>query len=86
MFDRYLRRSAKSATRSNCAGMNVSRRHVLKLQTPLPSKDIVLKVTHNKTQLIKLIVQYLLDHLEDNGNELVITSEEPVPIVLRLLL
>ena len=62
--------------------MNVSRRHVLKLQTLLPSKDEVLKVTHNKTQLIKLIVQYLLDHLEDNDNELVITSEEPVPIVL----
>ena len=70
-------------TRSKHAGMNVSRRHVLKLQTPLPSKDVVLKVTRNKTQLIKLIVQYLLDHLEDNDNELVITSEEPVPIVLR---
>ena len=83
IFDRYLTRSTKSATRSNRAGMNVSRRHVLKLQTPLPSKDVVLKVTHNKTQLIKLIVQYLLDHLEDNDNELVITSKEPVPIVLR---
>ena len=83
IFDRYLTRSTKSATRSDRAGMNVSRRHVLKLQTPLPSKDVVLKVTHNKIQLIKLIVQYLLDHLEDNDNELVITSEEPVPIVLR---
>ena len=83
IFDRYLRRSTKCATRSNSAGMNVSRRHVLKLQTPLPSKDEVLKVTHNKTQLIKLSVQYLLEHLEDNDNELVITSEEPVPIVLR---
>ena len=83
IFDRYLTRSTKSATRSNRAGMNVSRRHVLKLQTPLPSKDVVLKVTHNKTQLIKLIVQYLLGHLEDNDNELVITSKEPVPIVLR---
>ena len=65
IFDRYLTRSTKSATRSNHAGMNLSRRHVLKLQTPLPSKDVILKVTH-KTQLIKLIVQYLLDHLEDN--------------------
>ena len=82
IFDRYLARSTKCATRSNSAGMNVSHRHVLKLQTPLPSKDEVLKVTHNKTQLIKLSVQYLLEHLEDNDNELVITSDEPVPIVL----
>ena len=81
IFVRYLTRSTKSATKSNRAGMNVTRRHVLKLQTPLPSKDVVLEVTH-KTQLIKLIVQYLLDHLEDNDNEL-ITSEEPVPTVLR---
>ena len=28
-------------------------------------------------------MQYLLDHLGDNDNELVITSGEPVPIVLR---
>ena len=27
--------------------------------------------------------QYLLDHLVDNDNELVITSEDPIPVAIR---
>ena len=51
--------------------------------TPLPEKKVVLNVTHNKTQLISLIVQYLVDHLVDNTNEVVVTSENSVPIMIR---
>ena len=51
--------------------------------TPLPEKKVVLNVTHNKTQLIGLIVQYLVDHLVDSTNELVVTSENSVPIMIR---
>ena len=43
---------------------------------------MVLNVTHNKTQLISLIVQCLVDHLVDT-NELVVTSENSVPIIIR---
>ena len=51
--------------------------------TPLLEKKVVLNVTHNKTQLISLIVQYLVDHLVDSTNELVVTSEISVPIMIR---
>ena len=51
--------------------------------TPLPEKTVVLNVTHNKTQLISLIVQYLVDHLVDNANELAVTSKNSVPIMIR---
>ena len=83
IFDRYPATSTKSTTRSNCAGANVSRTHVLSLHTTLPAQKVVLNVTHNKTQLITLITKYLVDHLEDNQNELVVTSEDPVPIAIR---
>ena len=84
IFDRYPPTSTKGATRSNRAGKNASRKHLLTLHTPLPAQKVVLNVTHNKTQLISLITQYLVDHLLDNNNnELVITSEHPVPVGIR---
>ena len=83
IFDRYPAKSTKSATRSNRAGANVSRRHVLSLHTTLPAQKVVINITYNKTQLITLITNYLVDHLEDRQNELVITSDDPVPAAIR---
>ncbi len=83
IFDRYPPTSIKGATRSNRAGKNASRKHSLMLHTPLPAQKVVLNVTYNKTQLINLIQQYLVDHLVDNNHELVITSELPVPVSIK---
>ena len=38
---------------------------------------------HNNTQLFTLITKYLADHLEDNQNEIVVTSDDPVPVAIR---
>ena len=43
----------------------------------------MLNVTHNNTQLFTLITKYLTDHLEDNQNELVVTSDDRVPVAIR---
>ena len=51
--------------------------------TTLPAQKVVLNVTHNNTQLFTLITKYLIDHLEDNQNELVVTSDNPVPVAIR---
>ena len=83
IFDRYYPTSTKGCTRSNRAGKNASRKHVLTLYTPLPAQKVVLNVTQNKSQLIKLIHQYLVEHLTDNNNKLVITSEHPVPVAIK---
>ncbi len=83
IFDRYPPTSIKGATRSNRAGKNASRKHSLMLHTLLPAQELVLNVTYNKTQLISLIHQYLIDYLGDNNHELVITSEHPVPVSIR---
>ena len=50
--------------------------------TTLPAQKVVLNATHN-TQLFTLITKYLIDHLEDNQNELVVTSDNPVPVAIR---
>ena len=82
IFDRYIETSTKYATRSNRAGKNASRKHVLTLATPLPTQKVILNVTHNKTQLIRLITQYLVDHLANNECNLVITSEQATPVAI----
>lgn len=82
IFDRYPAVSIKNGIRSNRAGKEASRKHLLTLQTPLPTQKVVLTVTHNKKQLIQLISTYLVDHLvkQASKNELILTSEDPVPI------
>ena len=47
-----------------------------------PAQKVVFSVTHNNTQLFTLITKYLIDHPEDNLNELV-TSDDPVPVAIR---
>ena len=83
IFDRYYEKSIKFITRNTRAGKDASRHHQLLLNTPLPPQKVILTVTSNKIQLIKLIVTYLEDHaniLPQNGNNLVITGPEPTPV------
>ena len=83
IFDRYPPDSTKSVTRSNRAGKNASRKHLLRLHTPLPAQKIDLSVTHNRIQLISLISQYLVEHSLEYDNELVLTSEDPNPVAMK---
>ena len=84
IFDRYPPATPKGYTRCNRSGKNVTRRHVLTLNTPLPPQKIVLNVTHNKKQLITLITEYLIHHVANSfHNELIITSEHRVPIAIK---
>ena len=83
IFDRYPPESIMSVTTSNRAGKNASRKHLLNLHTPLPSQKIVLSVEHNKIPLINLISKYLVDCSLISDNELIITSEDPIPVAIR---
>ena len=61
VFDRYYANSIKSDTRMERLGQ-LNRCHNLMIGSPLPSKDIVLKVTKTKAQLISLIADNLLEY------------------------
>ena len=52
------------------------------IHSSLTAHKVVLNVTHNNTQLFTLITKYLIDHLEDNQNELVVTSDNTVPVAI----
>lgn len=81
VFDRYYEKSIKNATRTARAGKEASRRHKLDLHTPLPAQKVVLNVTENKLQLIKLICTYIKEHAELlANNRLVVTGQDPTPI------
>ena len=76
--------SQRLYTRCNRSGKNVTRRHVLTLNTPLPPQKIVLNVTHNKKQLITSITEYLVHHVANSfRNELIITPEHRIPIAIK---
>ena len=63
-FDRYYDTSIKAATRNTRAGKDASRHHQLLLSTPIPAQKVILTVTTNMVQLIKLICTYLEDHAD----------------------
>ena len=65
VFDRYYDYSIKSGTRSGRAGQEASRHHKLNMTTPLPPQQVLLNVTANKTQLIDIICEQLLDQVRD---------------------
>ena len=53
----------------------------LLLSSPLPERDPLLSVADNKLQLIALIIDYLIDHKDEEVlHSVIITGPEPVPI------
>ena len=83
VFDRYIDNSIKGLTRTY-RDTGASRIYQLHPETALPSKDIVLKVSHNKDQLIKLIINKIISeaHKYTGRNKLVVTGSDPVPLEL----
>ena len=73
LFDGYLPGSTKQVTRSNRDGKDANRKHQLTIHTPLPAQKVILDVSYNKAQLIKLICQYVMGHEVLDTNRLVDT-------------
>ena len=55
--------------------------YVLTLDTPLPSKEMTLKSTRTKIQLINVICNELLDHFTESRFQkpLIVTRQDDVP-------
>ena len=77
VFDRYYGYSIKCSERAKSA--NVS--HVLNLESPLPTKSIILKSAKNKVQLINIMCQKLAgpSWSKDFLNALTVTDQSPTP-------
>ena len=76
IFDRYIKRSTKEATRLQRAGKHASRGHKLQLSSPLPQQQVLLNVSENKCQLINIICQYFLDNPICSNKSLVVTGPD----------
>ena len=64
VFDRCYENSIKSDTGME-RSENLRRSNNMMVVSPLPPKDVVLKVTKTKDQLISLIADDLLNHFRD---------------------
>ncbi|KAG0712290.1 hypothetical protein GWK47_018788 [Chionoecetes opilio] len=72
--------SSTRAARS--AGVQRYKEHVTTLTTPIPSRDVVLNVAHNKEQLIEMITEELIDRTQGLRlpNILVVTGKADTPV------
>ena len=80
IFDRYFDFSIKSDTRIERLGTFL-RSHSLSLSAPLPPREITMKSTKTKVQLIQLISKELISIFTSASthNKLIITSKEDCP-------
>ena len=78
IFDRYKEFSIKSDTRKErldqfrCS-------HTLSKTYPLPSKEVTLRVTKTKVQLIEMVKADLMENLPVVSNKFIITSKQDTP-------
>ena len=78
IFDRHKESSIKSDTRQKrldqfrCS-------HTLSKTSPLPAKEVTLRVIETKMQLIEMAKSDLMDNLPSAPNKLVITSQQDEP-------
>ena len=81
VFDRY---SIKDVTRKKRTG-NLANNHVLALDAPLSSREIVMTSSQNKVQEIDIISKYTVDMLAANQfkNRFVVTCSETTPTLVR---
>ena len=78
IFDRYKQLSIKSDTRQerldifHCS-------HTLNKTSPLPSKEVTLRVTKTKIHLIEMVKANLMENLPVFFKKLIITSKQDIP-------
>ena len=78
LFDKYKKYSIKSDTRAERLG-RIRRAFTLSSGSPLPSKDVALKTTATKVQLITLIANDLLSFFLNSERKIVVTASEDCP-------
>ena len=80
VFSRYFKYSIKGATREQRTG-NLANNHVLTLDVPLPSREIVMTSSQNTIQVIEVISKYTIDMMTANHfkNRFVVTCSETTP-------
>ena len=86
VFDKYHESSIKSCTRAaRAAGLQHSKKHNITLTTPIPSRDVILNVTHNKRQLIEIITEELLYRVQGLllPSSLVVTGISDTPVEVK---
>ena len=77
IFDRYKEFSIKTATRQKrldqfrCS-------HTLNKTSPLPSKEVTLRVTKTKAHLIEMVKADLIENLPVFSNKFIITSKQDI--------
>jgi hypothetical protein len=61
------------------------KKHVIALKTPLPSRNVVLNVTHNKEQRLEMITEEHFDRTQGliSPNNLVVTGKADIPFEIR---
>ena len=81
VFDRYVPDSVKYSTRISRAD-NTLDKHRLQIGNLLPAKNVFLKVTENKLQLIELMSKHLpeLMKVQSTSNHLVIYGQQDDPL------
>lgn len=79
VFDRYYKLSTKSCCRT-VRQKGTSRVYNLTENSPLPQQSVMLKVSENKEQLIKMIVHRLCTIQPPPATDVVITGPDPHPI------
>ena len=81
IFDRYKDYSIKNATHSS-RETSTRRRYQLTQMMTIPPKKVVLTVTHNKIQLIDLVIQKIKEQSKQLSmcqHKLVVTGGDHVP-------
>ena len=81
VFDRYFKYSIKGATREQRTG-NITNNHILTLDSPLQAREIMMKSSKNKTQVIDIVSKFIIHLLSINRftKRFVVTFPEPTPI------
>ena len=83
IFDWYREFSIKSDTRQERLDQYRSF-HTLTKTSPLPSKEVSLRVRKTKVQLTEMVKADLMENLPVFANKLIITSKEDIPVQLHL--
>ena len=85
VFDRYYPFSIKSVTREARNVAQSSKQVKLVLNGPLPPKNVVLTNKNNKTQLIKYLVEALVNlELPNSNKKLIVTGSDPIPLEVTI--
>ena len=83
MFDRYKDYSIKSDTRQERLSQ-FRQSHSLSLSSPLSAKEIAMRVTNTKQQLIEVARNDLIKNIPAKSNKLIITAQAEAPEQVNL--